>query len=119
MNKVITYRLAYTNHETTLCAKHAAEPEHPLGPVQHGARYGACDVCEREPAAADRRANAYLVRAPRYPGEMASVISGHATLEAAQAAAQRFCSGRADLLGQDVRIENADGDRICYAGTGN
>ncbi len=118
MKKVITYRLAYKQTEVTLCDDHASEPDHPLGPVTHGARYGGCDVCERQHRAAVERANAYVVRAPRYPGALASVISGHPTLEAAQEAARRFCAGRPDLFGQDVRIEKANGDRIYYAGTG-
>lgn len=48
MTTTVTYQLAYrTDMTTTLCAAHAANPRHPLGPVQHGQHDGTCDECER------------------------------------------------------------------------
>ncbi len=61
----------------------------------------------------------YVIKAPRTPGANPSWIGEYATLDEAQAAAERFCRGRLDLHGQDVRIETQDGERVRYAGTGS
>lgn len=56
MRSVVTYQLAYrSDAKISLCARHAATPENPLGPVQHGRHYGRCYECARE---AERRAEA-------------------------------------------------------------
>lgn len=50
MRTVVTYQHAYVTGEATLCRAHAQHPPEwipVLGPVQHGARSGLCDVCER------------------------------------------------------------------------
>jgi hypothetical protein len=66
------------------------------------------------PAHADRRLKTYAVSAPQTPGAAPTVVY-YPSLRAAREAARKY-GHRRDLRGQDVRIEDAEGNLIEYAG---
>lgn len=60
----------------------------------------------------------YVVTAPSTPGATPTTQATCGTLREARREARSLSCDRADLAGQDVRIERADGSLVEYAGTG-
>lgn len=58
----------------------------------------------------------YVLTAPTTPGAQPSHQGSYSNLRLARAAAKKRFAGRRDLVGQDVRIERADGQLVEYAG---
>jgi hypothetical protein len=60
--------------------------------------------------------NRYQITAPYTPGATPSPQGGTRTLAEARIFARKISQGRGDLRGQDVRIEDLDGNLVEYAG---